>query len=242
MHAALLVAEPFRAQLPGAVKVPVLGQEAIDPVFAAERYGLGVEHQISNCVPLSGGFGEGPGHRTIALGEASSRVNASDASSAECGGLKSLGWIRTRRNSARQNTGNGPASLRIGTCCQPCAGGPVQWQFRRVGVHENIGVDGDRSRSSISSNRASRSSAVMPGTSCPCLISSCIRKSPLPESAVGRWSHKAFSISLVRVRPVSVARTSAARRILSSRFRVVLIRPSASHAPESWKVVIGTLM
>lgn len=31
MHAALLVAEPFHAQLPEAIEVPVFGHEAIDP-------------------------------------------------------------------------------------------------------------------------------------------------------------------------------------------------------------------
>ena len=57
MHAALLVSEPFRAQLPEPIEVPVFGQVAIDLVFAAERYDQGVEYQISNCVPLSDGFG-----------------------------------------------------------------------------------------------------------------------------------------------------------------------------------------
>lgn len=58
MHAALVVSEPFRAQLPEPIEVPVFGQGAIDPAFAAERYDQGVEQQVSNCAPLSDGFGE----------------------------------------------------------------------------------------------------------------------------------------------------------------------------------------
>lgn len=58
MRAALLVSESFRAQLPEAIKVPVFGQQSISLVFAAERCGLGVEHQFPNCVPLSDAFGE----------------------------------------------------------------------------------------------------------------------------------------------------------------------------------------
>ena len=47
----------------------------------------------------------GPGLRRVALGDDSRRATASHASSAECGGLKSLGWVTTRMNSPTQKTG-----------------------------------------------------------------------------------------------------------------------------------------
>lgn len=154
MHAAPLVSEPFRAQLPKAIKVPVFGQQSIDSVFAAERCDLGVEHQIPNCVPLSDAFGE---ELRIAGGGAQdhcARRSKRPSPRLRCfvsrvRRVEEPGVGQDTEEFTRAEHREGLASRRLGKCCRTGAVGPVQWHFRPVGVHENIGVDGDQSRPSI---------------------------------------------------------------------------------------------